>query len=98
MSSLQLISHHLFVAAVKDGPVEQSLQAAGSGRPPAPRTPGSARKMKFGAAYVHAAAPEERAGAQFPVREFPLELIDFDRPLPVESLTSAGTFDWIGSA
>jgi len=64
MSSIPLISHHLFVAAVSDKNSVRSLSGAIRPAPPAP---------------------------QVPIREIPLELVDFGRPLPVEASWPAWT-------
>lgn len=70
MSSIPLISHHLFVAAVRDRSRARRLSGARKSAPPA---------------------------AALRVRDIPIELVDFGRPLPVESAWPAETLDWRGS-
>lgn len=70
MSSLPLISHHLFVAAVKS----------------------KARARRPARAERHLVA------AKVPVFDFPLELIDFGRPAPLETAWPFGAVSRSGSS
>jgi hypothetical protein len=70
MSSVPLISHHLFVAAVNEKSWVSSVR-----RSPKPMSP----------------------AGQLQVRELPLELVEFGRPLSPESAVPFNVYHRIGS-